>query len=143
MVLISNIQAFLAVKGHSHGPGELPVAGAKALAKLDYILFIQCADAHTDGGSPCRVAPIQDEDAPIPAHSHIVGIGKAASVITIVHNTDGFDVVQCYDWRSDRRTHFSPFPTLARRHRRRGLLPLGATVSAQEPIPPPPARGEG
>jgi hypothetical protein len=92
VVLISNVQAFLAVKGHRHGPGKLPVTGAKAFAKLAQVLLIQGADAHTDGGSACRVAPIQDEDAPIPAHGHIVGISKAASVITIVHNTDSFDV---------------------------------------------------
>ncbi len=92
MVLVSNIQAFLAVKGHSHGPGKLPVTGAKALAELAQVLLIQSADAHPDGGGTRRVAPIQDEDAPIPAHGHIVGIGKAASVITIVHNTDGFDI---------------------------------------------------
>src|SRR5215470_2702866 len=105
MVLVTNIQALLAVKGHGHRPGELPVTSTKTLAELAQVLLIQRADAHTDGGSTRRVAPIQHEDAPIPAHSHIVGIGKAASVVPIIHNANGFDVFECYGWCSDRGTH--------------------------------------
>src|SRR5881396_1587883 len=101
MVLVSNIQALLAVKGHGHGPGELPVTRAKALAELAKVLLVQRADAHTDGSGARWVAPVQHEDAPIPAHGHIVGIGKAASVVPVVHNADGFDVFQRYGWRSD------------------------------------------
>src|SRR5207248_1206551 len=100
-VLVSNIQALLAVKGHRHGPGELPVTRAKALAELAQVLLVQRADAHTDGGGTRRVTPVQHEDASIPAHGHIVGIGKAAPVVPIIHNTDGFDVCECYGWCSD------------------------------------------
>src|SRR5215510_4510339 len=96
MLLVSNVQALLAVKGHRHGPGELPVTSAKALAELSQVLLIQSADAHTDGCSTCRVAPIQHENAPVPAHGYIIGIGKAASVVPIVHNADGFDVFESY-----------------------------------------------
>src|SRR6266567_3819183 len=129
MVLVCDIQALLAVKGHRHRPGELPVTGAKALAELAQVLLIQRADAHTDGGSTRRVAPIQHEDAPILAHGHIVGIGKAASVVPIIHNADSFDVFQCYGWRSDRRAHFPPFPTFPREGGRRKSYTLAACSS--------------
>src|SRR5262249_60104836 len=91
----------------------------------------------------CRVTPVQHEDAPIPAHGHIVGIGKAASVIPIVHYTDGFDVFHCYGWRSDRRAHFPPLPNPWRDGVGAGTsLPLRATVSAQGPLVPSPSRGK-
>src|SRR5262249_15858174 len=80
VVLIRDVQAFLAIKGHRYGPGELPVTRTKTLAELSQVLFIQRADAHTDGGSTRWVASVQHEDTSIPAHSHIVGVGKAASV---------------------------------------------------------------
>ncbi len=92
VVLVRDVQAFLAVKGHRHRPGELPVTGAKTLAELAQVLLIQRADAHTDGGGTRRVAAVQHEDAPIPAHGHIVGVGKAAPVVPIVDNTNGLDV---------------------------------------------------
>src|SRR5215813_7575705 len=95
MVLVSKIQALLAVKGHGYRPGELSVTRTKALAELSQVLLIQRADAHTDGGGTRRVAPVQHEDAPIPAHSHIVWVGKAASVVSVVDNTDGLDILQC------------------------------------------------
>src|SRR5713101_3566262 len=112
MMLVSDIQSFLTVKGHRHGPGELPVTRAKALAELSQVLLIQRADAHTDGGGTRRVAPVQHEDAPIPAHGHIVGVGKAASVVPIVHDPDGLDVLQRDAWHSDLRAHFLPLPDL-------------------------------
>src|SRR5712671_5018624 len=108
MVLVSDIQSFLTVKGHRHGPGELPVTGAKALAELSQVLLIQRADANTDGRGTRRVAPVQHENASIPAHGHIIGVGKAAPVVSIVHYPDGLDILQRYTWCSDLRTHFSP-----------------------------------
>src|SRR5438105_153307 len=108
MVLVSDIQSLLTIKGHRHGPGELPVTGAKALAELSQVFLIQRADAHTDGGGTRRVAPVQHENAPISAHGRIVGVGKTASVVPIVHYPDGLDILQRYTWRSNLRAHCSP-----------------------------------
>src|SRR5438067_6788719 len=108
MVLVSDIQSFLTIKGHRHGPGELPVTGAKALAELSQVLLIQRADAHTDGGGTRWVTPIQHKNAPISAHGDVVRIGKATPVVAIVHNTDGLDVFERYTWRSGLSAHFSP-----------------------------------
>ena len=98
-MLISDVQSLLAVKGHRHGPGELPVTGAKAIAELSQVLLIQRADAHPDGSGTRRVAPVQHEDAPILAHGQIVGVGKATPVVPIVDNTNGLDVLHRDTWR--------------------------------------------
>src|SRR4029453_11456185 len=108
MVLVSDVQALLAVKGHGHGPGELPVTGAKAIAELAQVFLIQSADAYTDGGSTHRVAAVQHEDAPILAHGDIVGVGKATPVKAIVHNTDGLDILQRDGLRSGLSANVSP-----------------------------------
>src|SRR5262252_6842858 len=94
VVLVGDVQALLAIKGHRHGPGELPVTGAKTPAELAQVLLIQRADAHPDGGGTRRVAAVQHEDAPIPTHGHVVWVGKATPVVAIVHDTDGLNVLQ-------------------------------------------------
>src|SRR5688500_16903150 len=98
MVLVRDVQALPAIKGHGHGPGELPVTAAKAIAKLSQVFLVQSADGHTDGGSPRRVTPVQHENASIPTRGHIVVFGIAASVEPIVHNPDGLDILQRDGW---------------------------------------------
>jgi hypothetical protein len=78
------------------------------MTELSQVLLIQIANAHTDGGGTRRVAPVQHEDAPIPADDHIVGISEAAPIEPIVHNTDGLDVLQCDGWCSGLGAHGSP-----------------------------------
>src|SRR4030095_4551071 len=107
-MLVSDVQALLAVKGHGHRPGELPVTGAKAVTELSQVLLFQSADAHTNGGGTRWVAPVQHEDAPILAYDQIVGVSKATPVEPIVNYTNGLDVLHSDAWCRILSTHCSP-----------------------------------
>src|SRR5262249_9820410 len=155
VVLVSDVESLLAIEGHRHRPGELPVARAKALTELSQILLIQIADAHTDGGGTRRVAPVQHENAPILAHGHIVGVSKTAPVEPIVDNTDGLDVFHRDGWRSGLSAHSSPpFPALPRilQHPRAVFTSAYGSISpasalpgsiCPSPCPPPELTGGG
>src|SRR5262245_2596900 len=93
ILLISDVQSFLAIKGHSHGQYELPVPGASAVAKLSQVVLIPVHDAHPDEGPARRVAMVENEDAPVLAKGHIVGIDKAPAHI-IGSYANRLDVVQ-------------------------------------------------
>ena len=147
VVLISDVQSLLAVKGHSHRPGELPVARARAITELSQVLLIQSADAHPDGGGTRRVAAVQYEDAPISADGDIIRVGKAAPVVAIVHNADGLDVLQRNAWCSGLNAHSSPpFPASLRvlqhprtvAHQRVGSIDYSGTSPAQSVLSAPP-----
>jgi hypothetical protein len=107
-MLVRDVQSLPAVKGHRHGPDELPVAGAKAMTELSEVLLLQIANAHTDGGGTRRVAPVQHEDAPVPTHDQIIGVSEAAPVEPIVDDTDGLDILQRHAWRNGLGAHCSP-----------------------------------
>src|SRR5215467_9769925 len=93
ILLISDVQSFLAIKGHSHGQYELPVPGASAVAKLSQVVLIPVHDAHPDEGPARRVAMVENEDTPVLAQGHIVGIDKTPTHI-IGGYANSLDVVQ-------------------------------------------------
>ena len=104
-LLVGDVKPVLAVEGQRGGEPELRVPLAGAVAELAQVVLIEVADTYPDRIGPDRVAPVEDKNPAVTAYGERHRVRKAASIIAVVRDAYGLDVLKREGLGCDLRAH--------------------------------------